>query len=174
MRDQVTHYLDRARMAARVGVIGRVTQVAPVIEPLVRALERIHQEQGRRHQRRLPAGRALLRREAGPGGDARQPARQRLQVGAPRGGADGRAAAVDQPRRAAAGSPSPSMTTARASTTSSAHASASGACGSTRRSPAPGSGCRSSSSWPTPTAARAELAQAPQGGLAVRLKLPAG
>ena len=30
MRDQITRYLDRARMAARVGVIGGVTPVAPV------------------------------------------------------------------------------------------------------------------------------------------------
>jgi signal transduction histidine kinase len=42
MRDQVNHYLDRARMAARIGVIGRSTAVAAVAEPLVRALERIH------------------------------------------------------------------------------------------------------------------------------------
>ena len=36
MRDQISHYLDRARMAARVGVIGRVTPVEPRLEPLVR------------------------------------------------------------------------------------------------------------------------------------------
>jgi len=42
----VTRYLDRARMGSRVGVIGRVTAVAPVIEPLVRTLERIHQDRG--------------------------------------------------------------------------------------------------------------------------------
>ena len=46
MKQSVTRYLDRARMAARVGVIGRVTPVGPVIEPLVRALQRIHQEKG--------------------------------------------------------------------------------------------------------------------------------
>lgn len=46
MRDQVSHYLDRARMAARVAVIGRVTDIPSVIEPLVRALERIHRERG--------------------------------------------------------------------------------------------------------------------------------
>lgn len=46
MRDQVSHYLDRARMAARVAVIGRTTDMAPVLQPLVRALERIHQERG--------------------------------------------------------------------------------------------------------------------------------
>ena len=44
MRDQVNHYLDRARMAARVGVVGRVTEVAAVVEPLARALERIHRD----------------------------------------------------------------------------------------------------------------------------------
>jgi signal transduction histidine kinase len=43
MGESVKHYLDRARMAARVNVIGRVTPVAPVIEGLVRTLERIHQ-----------------------------------------------------------------------------------------------------------------------------------
>lgn len=46
MRDQVAHYLDRARMVARVGVIGRTTDVATVVEPLVRALERIHRDRG--------------------------------------------------------------------------------------------------------------------------------
>jgi signal transduction histidine kinase len=46
MRDQVAHYLDRARMVARVGVIGRTTEVAPVLDPLVRALERIHRDRG--------------------------------------------------------------------------------------------------------------------------------
>jgi len=44
MSQQVKHYLDRARMAARVNVIGRVTPVRPVAEPLVRALQRIHQD----------------------------------------------------------------------------------------------------------------------------------
>jgi signal transduction histidine kinase len=44
MRDQVSHYLDRARMAARVSVIGRVTDVASVVQPLQRALERIHRD----------------------------------------------------------------------------------------------------------------------------------
>jgi signal transduction histidine kinase len=44
MRDQMNHYLDRARVAARVGVIGRMTPVLPVVEPLARALERIHRD----------------------------------------------------------------------------------------------------------------------------------
>jgi signal transduction histidine kinase len=46
MRDQVNHYLDRARVAAGVGVIGRATKVEDVLEPLKRALERIHRDRG--------------------------------------------------------------------------------------------------------------------------------
>ncbi|MEZ5853940.1 MAG: ATP-binding protein [Hyphomicrobiaceae bacterium] len=44
MRDQVQHYLDRARMAAHTGVIGRVTEVKPVAQSITRALERIYQD----------------------------------------------------------------------------------------------------------------------------------
>jgi signal transduction histidine kinase len=44
MQGHVTHYLDRARMAARANTIGRVTPIRPVAEGLKRALERIHQE----------------------------------------------------------------------------------------------------------------------------------
>ncbi|MCB1522099.1 MAG: sensor histidine kinase [Hyphomicrobiaceae bacterium] len=46
MRHSITLYLDRARMAARVGVIGRVTPVSEVVDPLIRALERIHRDRG--------------------------------------------------------------------------------------------------------------------------------
>lgn len=46
MRDSITLYLDRARMAARVGVVGRVTDIKDVVEPLVRALERINRDRG--------------------------------------------------------------------------------------------------------------------------------
>ena len=46
MRDQVSHYLDRARMAASAGAIGRVTPLEATVEPLVRALERIHRDKG--------------------------------------------------------------------------------------------------------------------------------
>lgn len=42
MSDQVHHYLERARIAARVGVVGQVTAVGEVVNPLVRALERLH------------------------------------------------------------------------------------------------------------------------------------
>jgi signal transduction histidine kinase len=44
MADQVNLYLDRARMAARIGVIGRVTEVGPVSESIIRALERIYRD----------------------------------------------------------------------------------------------------------------------------------
>ncbi|MEZ5841444.1 MAG: ATP-binding protein [Hyphomicrobiales bacterium] len=46
MRDQVQHYLDRARMAARVNVIGARTDVAPAIESLARAMRRIYEDRG--------------------------------------------------------------------------------------------------------------------------------
>jgi signal transduction histidine kinase len=46
MRTQITHHLDRARVAARSGVIGDVTEVTPVIEALKRTLERIYGERG--------------------------------------------------------------------------------------------------------------------------------
>jgi signal transduction histidine kinase len=44
MASQVNLYLDRARMAARIGVIGRITEMRPVSESIVRALERIHRD----------------------------------------------------------------------------------------------------------------------------------
>lgn len=56
MRDQITLYLDRARMAARVGVMGRATEVQPVLEPIVRALERIYRERDIRIDLQCPAG----------------------------------------------------------------------------------------------------------------------
>lgn len=46
MREQVSHYLDRARMAASAGTLGRVTPVEATVEPLVRALERINRDRG--------------------------------------------------------------------------------------------------------------------------------
>ncbi|MGI9422099.1 MAG: ATP-binding protein [Hyphomicrobiaceae bacterium] len=46
MHAQITNYLDRARVAARVGTIGRTTEIQPVIESLQRALERIHRDKG--------------------------------------------------------------------------------------------------------------------------------
>ncbi len=46
MRSQVNHYLDRARIAAKVDVIGAVTDVGPAITRLVRAMRRIHGDRG--------------------------------------------------------------------------------------------------------------------------------
>jgi len=46
MRDQVQHHLDRARMVARTGTLGGVTEVKPVIEALARVLGRIHGDKG--------------------------------------------------------------------------------------------------------------------------------
>ncbi len=42
MRNQVARHLERARIAARVTIIGTVTEVAPVIEALRRTMEKIH------------------------------------------------------------------------------------------------------------------------------------
>src|SRR5689334_3104348 len=44
MRDQVAHHLERARIAARLTVIGTVTEVVPVIEALRRTMEKIHRD----------------------------------------------------------------------------------------------------------------------------------
>jgi signal transduction histidine kinase len=46
MRDQVTWYLDRARAAARAGVIGAVADVAPVVAGLIRTFEKLYDERG--------------------------------------------------------------------------------------------------------------------------------
>lgn len=42
MRDQVAHYLERARMAARVTVVASVCEVTPVVTSLARTMEKIH------------------------------------------------------------------------------------------------------------------------------------
>jgi signal transduction histidine kinase len=46
MRTQITHHLDRARMAARSGAIGDVTDVARVLQALKRTVDRIYEERG--------------------------------------------------------------------------------------------------------------------------------
>jgi signal transduction histidine kinase len=46
MRDQVAHHLERARIAARLTIIGTVTEVAPAIEALRRTMEKIHRYRG--------------------------------------------------------------------------------------------------------------------------------
>src|SRR6202140_3770040 len=42
MRDQVAHHLERARIAARLTIIGTVTEVAPVLEALHRTMEKLY------------------------------------------------------------------------------------------------------------------------------------
>ena len=44
MRKQITHHLDRARVAARSSVIGDVTDVSTVLDALKRTLDRIYEE----------------------------------------------------------------------------------------------------------------------------------
>src|SRR5216684_402176 len=44
MRDQVTRHLERARLAARVAVIGTVTDVRMVVMALARTMEKIHHD----------------------------------------------------------------------------------------------------------------------------------
>jgi signal transduction histidine kinase len=43
MRDQVARHLERARLAARVAVVGTVTEVRPVVAALARTMEKIYQ-----------------------------------------------------------------------------------------------------------------------------------
>ena len=42
MRDQVAHHLERARIAARLTIIGTDTEVAPVIEAMRRTMEKLY------------------------------------------------------------------------------------------------------------------------------------
>jgi len=44
MRDQVTRHLERARLAARLTVIGTVTDVTPVVTALARTMEKIYRD----------------------------------------------------------------------------------------------------------------------------------
>ena len=43
MRTQISHHLDRARVAARAGVIGGMAEIKPILDGLGRALKRIHE-----------------------------------------------------------------------------------------------------------------------------------
>ena len=44
MRDQVARHLERARLAARLTVVGSVTDVMPVVTALARTMEKIHRD----------------------------------------------------------------------------------------------------------------------------------
>jgi signal transduction histidine kinase len=44
MRDQVARHLERARLAARVAVVGSLTDIVPVVQALARTLEKTHRD----------------------------------------------------------------------------------------------------------------------------------
>jgi signal transduction histidine kinase len=46
MRDQVARHLERARLAARLTVVGSITDVTPVVTALARTMEKIHHDRG--------------------------------------------------------------------------------------------------------------------------------
>jgi signal transduction histidine kinase len=46
MRDQVERHLERARLAARLTVVGSLTDVLPVVTALARTMEKIHHDRG--------------------------------------------------------------------------------------------------------------------------------
>ena len=81
----VDHHLARARAVAdRPGPRRAAPRSLPVLGGPARTLERIYVDRavGRSRSRSPPARPRLPRRAPGPRGDARQPARQRLQMGA--------------------------------------------------------------------------------------------
>ena len=53
MRDQVQRHLERARLAARVAVVGTVSEVSPVVARLARTMPKIHRERGLTIETRL-------------------------------------------------------------------------------------------------------------------------
>jgi signal transduction histidine kinase len=53
MRDQVQHHLERARMAARVAVVGTVSDVSPVVASLARTMPKIHHDRQLRIETRI-------------------------------------------------------------------------------------------------------------------------
>ncbi|MBK5961849.1 ATP-binding protein [Rhodoplanes elegans] len=46
MRDQVARHLERARLSARLTVVGTVTEVKPVVTALARTMEKLHHDRG--------------------------------------------------------------------------------------------------------------------------------
>lgn len=55
MQTQISHHLDRARMAARVGIVGNITEVEPALSRLSRAIKRIYEEKSIRYAMDCPA-----------------------------------------------------------------------------------------------------------------------
>ena len=56
MRVQISHYLNRARIAARAGVIGAAVPVEPPLSRLARSMMRIHSDRGVSINADIPAG----------------------------------------------------------------------------------------------------------------------
>ncbi len=56
MRDQVAYYLDRARAAARVGMIGTATDVKGSVDALLRTFDKIYVERGLHFSAEVPEG----------------------------------------------------------------------------------------------------------------------
>src|SRR6185437_16202340 len=55
MRDQVTRHLELARIAARVAVVGTITDVVPVVQALARTIEKTHHDKNLAIDLDLPA-----------------------------------------------------------------------------------------------------------------------
>ncbi len=174
MTTQVNLYLDRARMAARIGVIGRVTEVRPVSESIVRALERIYRDKDLTYSLDCPYGtrfqgeRQDLEEMLGNLLDnASKWARSRVSLVA--------SATSQRPQataQRATGSRSGSRTTGRASPPTRSPSPLRAAGVSTRPSPAPASATPSSRTWPIATAASSSWPAPSPGGLSARLTLP--
>ena len=112
MRDQVARHLERARLAARVAVIGTVTEVRAGGHRTGAHDGEDPSRPRHRHRRSTPPSSALPRRAPGSRGDDRQPGRQCLQVGASRAVAvEALSEKPDASRRASRRYASSSMTT---------------------------------------------------------------
>ncbi len=174
MTTQVNLYLDRARMAARIGVIGRVTEVRPVGESIIRALERIYRDRHLDLHHRLPRRRPLPGRAPGPRGDAGQPARQRR----PSGRIAREPVAAPQARRAATAPPATGSRSASTTTAPASRRAADGASPSLRGrrldETKPGSGLGHSivADLAHAYSGKFELSPSDLGGLSARLTLP--
>ena len=81
MRNQITHHLDRARVAARSGAIGDITDVDGVLNGLKRALDRIYEGRALELDVRSDAGLKFQGEKQDFEEMVGEPARQRLQMG---------------------------------------------------------------------------------------------
>ncbi len=172
MRDQVAHHLERARIAARLTIIGTVTEVAPAIEALRRTMEKIHRDRGiaieveADAQAKFRGERQDLEEMAGNLVDNAckwAASRVFIEVRVERPVGTGR-------RPDACGSSS--TTTGAGCRRPSARRSRAAASGWTSPSRVPGSDCRSWSTLRRCMAAAWSLGNAPIGGLRAELVLP--